>query len=219
MYKVLEDISLDEASLIVVDTNLVQRKNLLPSEKAKAYKIQKEMLEKNNSTRSVNFEFFEEENTLNTREIAEDKNLCHDVNLEKSRSIYRYLRLNYLIPELLKKVDDKELSLVIGVELSYLKEDEQSEVFNYFFEKDILLKLNLEISKSIRERAKSIKISKEVLDLIVEKYLKPKTPRSFKINFKDIKEISSREIKTDKEAKDYIIDCIKFFEENKNKEM
>ncbi|WP_317367397.1 ParB N-terminal domain-containing protein [uncultured Tyzzerella sp.] len=219
MYKVLEDISLEDAKLIVVDTNLIQRKNLLPSEKAKAYKIQKEMLEKNNSKRSVNFEFFQEENALNTGEIAEDKNLCHDVNLEKNRSIYRYLRLNYLRPEFLKKVDDKEISLVMGVELSYLKEDEQKEVFTYFFERDNFLKLNLEICKNIREKAKSIKISKEVLDLIIEKYLKPKTSRSFKINFKNIKEISSREIKTDKEAKDYIMDCIKFYEENKNKEM
>lgn len=213
MYKIIENISQDEAMLIVADANLVQRQKLLPSEKAKAYQIQQEVLGNKNTKRSEVFAKILEENTLNTGEIAEDKNLYHDVTKENRMTIYRYLRLNYLIPELLEKVDNKEISLVLGVELSNLKEDEQMEVFKYFLQEN-KIKLNMEICKKIREKSEKIKITYEVLELIVESLNKPKKSRTFKLNFKEIREISKRELKTDKDAKEYILKAVKFYEEN-----
>ena len=210
MYKIKEDISLDDARLILVDTNLVQRKNLLPSERAKAYKIWKQVLEQKQVKRSENFVF---ENSSNTGEIAEQENLCHDVTNEQKRSIYRYLRLNYLINELVNKVDEKELSLVIAVELSYLKEDIQNIVFDYFF-LNKKSSLSMDICKKIREKATKVEITEETLALIIESVEKKKTPRTFKLNFKDIREISNKTFTTDKEAKDYVLECVRFYEEN-----
>ena len=216
MYKIIENISQDEAMLIVADANLVQRQKILPSEKAKAYRIQQEVFKNKDTIRSKNFAKILEENSLNIGEIAEDTDLCHDVNFEKNRSIYRYLRLNYLISELLEKVDNKEISLVLGVELSYLKEYDQMEVFNYFYKED-KAKLNMELCKKIRKKAEKVQLTFEILELIVESLNKPKKLRSFKLNFKEIREISKRELKTDKDAQDYILECVKFYEEN-NKE-
>lgn len=211
MYKVKEDISLEDARLILVDTNLVQRKNLLPSERAKAYKIWKQVLEQKQTKRSENFVF---ENRFNTGEIAEQESLCHDVTNEQKRSIYRYLRLNYLIKDLLNKVDEKQLNLVMAVELSYLKDDIQQTVFNYFFINNKAT-LNMDICKKIREKAIKLDITEETLSLIIESVEKKKIPRTFKLNFKDIREISNRTFTTDKEAKDYVLECVKFYEENK----
>lgn len=213
MYKVIEDIPEDYARLIVADANLCQRQKLLPSEKAKAYKIQQEVLENINTKRSEIFAFFSEENTLKAGETAEDKSLCHDVNFDKNRNIYRYLRLNYLIPVILEKVDNQTISLIIGVELSYLKEREQKVVYQYFFEEDNT-KINIDICKKIREKSKEIEVTKEVLILITEGLKNSKKSRTFKLKFEEVREISSKDINTEKEAKEYVIKCIKFYEEN-----
>ncbi len=213
MYKIKEDISLDDARLILVDTNLVQRKNLLPSERAKAYKIWQQALKEKQAKRSEIFVF---ENAVNTREIAEHRENSHDGNFEKTTSIYRYLRLNYLIKDLLNKVDEKELSLVMAEELSYLKEDVQNIVFDYFFIQN-KSSLSIDICKKIREKATKVEITEETLALIIESVEKKKIPRTFKLNFKDIREISNKIFTTDKEAKDYVLECVRFYEEN-NKE-
>lgn len=218
MYKVVSNISDDDARLIVADANLCQREKLLPSERAKAYKIQQEVLKNKNTSRSDVFAKILEENAQNPSEMAEHKNLFHDETKEKRVSMWRYLRLNYLISELLEKIDKKEISIVIGVELSYLKEDEQKVVYQYFFEES-KCKLTLDICKKIREKAEKIAIIKEIIDLIVESVLKPKNSRTFKLNFKEIRELSKKELKTDKEAKEYILECIKYYEANKENEL
>ena len=74
MYIIKENISIDDARIIVVDTNLVQRKTILPSERAKAYEMWKNSLSKKQTNRSENFVF---ENAVNTGEIAEHSNLYH----------------------------------------------------------------------------------------------------------------------------------------------
>lgn len=213
MYKIIENISQNDAMLIVADANLVQRQKLLPSEKAKVYQIQQQVLNNKNTKRSEVFMEISQENDLNIGEIAEDTKNCTEFNFEKSRNIYKYLRLNYLIPELLEKVDNKEISIVLGVELSYLKEDEQIEVFKYFLQES-KAKLNMEVCRKIREKSEKIQITYEILELIVESLNKPKNSRTFKLNFKEIREISKRDLKTDKDAKDYILECVKFYEEN-----
>ncbi|WP_317367512.1 ParB N-terminal domain-containing protein [uncultured Tyzzerella sp.] len=213
MYKIKENISLEDARLILVDTNLVQRKDILPSERAKAYKIWKQVLEQKQAKRSENFVF---ENAVNTGEIAEQKDLYHDVTNENRMTIFRYLRLNYLITDLLNKVDEKELSLVMAVELSYLKENVQNIVFDYFFIQN-KSSLSMDICKKIREKATKVEITEETLALIIESVEKKKIPRTFKLNFKDIREISNKTFTTDKEAKDYVLECVRFYEEN-NKE-
>lgn len=213
MYVLKENITIDDAMLILIDTNLVQRKNLLPSERAKAYKIWQQALKEKQAKRSENFVF---ENSSNTGKIAEQKDLYHDVTNENRMTIFRYLRLNYLITDLLNKVDEKELSLVMAVELSYLKENLQNIVFDYFFIQN-KSSLSMDICKKIREKATKVEITEETLALIIESVEKKKIPRTFKLNFKDIREISNKTFTTDKEAKDYVLECVRFYEEN-NKE-
>lgn len=214
MYKIKENISLDDARLIVVDTNLVQRREILPSERAKAYSIQQKVLCNKDTNRSVKTLFID---TLNTGETAEQESLSPEVTndkIEESRmNIFRYLRLNHLTDQLLNKVDESELSIKMGVELSYLDILAQEEVFSYFFV-DKTERLSLDICKKIKQEAKKMPINRDTLDIIIGKMKKKKsTSRDFKIKVKDIEELTNITFSTDKEARDYIIKCIKFYEE------
>lgn len=104
----------DTAAIAVVDSNL-HREHILPSEKAFAYKLKYEALKHQGTSCQVGTKLRTDE------QIAENAN-------ESARQIQRYIRLTYLIPEFLEKMDRNEIALSVGVELSYLDESSQREV-------------------------------------------------------------------------------------------
>ena len=104
----------DAAAIAVVDSNL-HREHILPSEKAFAYKLKYEALKHQGTSCQVGTKLRTDE------QIAENAN-------ESARQIQRYIRLTYLIPEFLEKMDKGEIALSVGVELSFLDESSQREV-------------------------------------------------------------------------------------------
>lgn len=106
----------EEAVIMMVDSN-IQRESLLPSEKAFAYKMKLEAqkaMEKQGA----------QVGHLKSRDIVAQ-------NSDDSREqIRRYIRLTFLIPELLKMVDEKRIAFTPAVELSYLPEDEQQLLYS-----------------------------------------------------------------------------------------
>ena len=106
----------DAAVLLMVDSNL-QRENILPSERAFAYKMKLEAL-KNQGARS----------DLTSRQVGEKlwsvSQVGADAN-ESERQVHRFIRLTNLIPELLDMVDEKKIAFNPAVELSYLDESQQ----------------------------------------------------------------------------------------------
>ena len=104
----------DAAAIAVVDSNL-HREHILPSEKAFAYKLKYEALKHQGTSCQVGTKFRTDE------QIAENAN-------DSARQIQRYIRLTYLIPEFLEKMDRNEIALSVGVELSFLDESSQREV-------------------------------------------------------------------------------------------
>jgi ParB family transcriptional regulator, chromosome partitioning protein len=109
----------DTAAIAVVDSNL-HREHILPSEKAFAYKLKMEALS-HQGKRTV-LTSSQVETKLRT-----DEQLGMDTG-ESRATIQRYIRLTYLIPEFLKKMDNGEIALSVGVELSFLGEQSQREV-------------------------------------------------------------------------------------------
>ena len=102
-----------EIEIAVVDSNL-QREHILPSEKAKAYKLKMEAMKKQGKRTDL------------TSDQVGPKLAVEKISDEDSASqVKRYIRLNYLIPELLQMVDEERIALTPAVELSYLTEDEQ----------------------------------------------------------------------------------------------
>ena len=113
---IIRDLDDDAAVLVMVDSN-IQREELLPSERAFAYKMKLEAL-KHQGARS----------DLTSRQVVGKLEMADVVGQnagESGRQVQRYIRLTELIPELLDMVDERKLAFNPAVEVSYLKRDEQ----------------------------------------------------------------------------------------------
>ena len=109
---IVREMSDDEAVIAMVDANL-QRETILPSEKAFAYKMKLEAIKHQGVTsRQVG------EKLLSVTQVSKDSD-------DSERQIQRYIRLTYLIPELLSMVDDNKIAFNPAVEISYLDKLEQ----------------------------------------------------------------------------------------------
>ena len=113
---IVRELDDDAAVILMVDSNL-QRENILPSERAFAYKMKLEAL-KNQGARS----------DLTSRQVGEKlwsvSQVSTDAN-ESERQVHRFIRLTNLVPELLDMVDEKKIAFNPAVELSYLDEAQQ----------------------------------------------------------------------------------------------
>ena len=113
---VVRELSDDEAIIAMVDSNM-QREEILPSERAFAYKMKLDAM--NRQGKRTDLTFSQVGIKFNSyEELSEQSG-------DSRNQIHRYIRLTHLIPELLEKVDKKEIAFNPGVELSYLKEEEQ----------------------------------------------------------------------------------------------
>ena len=109
---IVREMSDDEAVIAMVDANL-QRETILPSEKAFAYKMKLEAIKHQGVTsRQLG------EKLLSVTQVSKDSD-------DSERQIQRYIRLTYLIPELLSMVDDNKIAFNPAVEISYLDKSEQ----------------------------------------------------------------------------------------------
>ena len=113
---IVRDLDDDAATIIMVDSNL-QRENLLPSERAFAYKMKLEAL-KNQGARSDLTSC-----QVGTKFRADE--LLAENSSESARNVQRFIRLTNLVPELLDMVDEKKIAFNPAVELSYLDESQQ----------------------------------------------------------------------------------------------
>ena len=105
---IIEELTKDEAIVQMVDSN-IHREHILPSEKAFAYKMKSEALKHQGKTYG--------------QVVHKSRDNISDT--ESGRNVQRYIRLTYLIPELLKFVDEERIAFTPAVELSYLSEYEQ----------------------------------------------------------------------------------------------
>ena len=110
----------DEAVVTMVDSNL-QREHILPSERAKAYKMKMEALKHQGKRTDLT------SCQVGTR-LRADEELAKQTG-ESARTVQRFVRLNNLIPELLDLVDEKKIAFNPAVEISYMKPEEQKEFY------------------------------------------------------------------------------------------
>jgi len=115
----IRPVSRDEAAIMVVDSNL-HREHILPSEKAFAYKLKADALKHQGQRNDLTSEQLAPK--LSTELIAEQEGISKD-------TVKRYIRLTKLIPDILKMVDEQRIAFSVGVELSYLTENEQQDLF------------------------------------------------------------------------------------------
>lgn len=117
---IVRELDDDEATIIMVDSNL-QRENIFPSEKAFAYKMKLEAM--NRQGKRTDLTFSQLGKKLNSYEELADK------SGDSRNQIFRYIRLTNLHPDILEMVDEKQIAFNPAVEISYLAENEQHSLF------------------------------------------------------------------------------------------
>ncbi len=117
----------DEAAIMLVDSNL-HREHILPSEKAFAYRLKMEAMSRQGYRSDLTS--CQLGTKLRTDEIIAEN------STDSARQIQRYIRLTYLIPELLEMMDEDKIALSVGVELSFLDEQMQYDLLRVIEELD-----------------------------------------------------------------------------------
>ena len=117
---IIRPVNRDEAAIMVVDSNL-HREHILPSEKAYAYKLKLEAMSRQGYRSDLT------SNQVGRR--LETADIIAEQSDESKTQIRRYIRLTKLIPDILKMVDEQRIAFSVGVELSYLTENEQQDLF------------------------------------------------------------------------------------------
>ncbi len=108
----------DTATIMMVDSNL-QRENILPSEKAKAYKMKLEAIKRQGARTDLTSTQVAQK--LSVEQVGDDAGISKD-------QVRRYIRLTELEPELQQMVDEKKIAFTPSVELSYLQPEEQKQL-------------------------------------------------------------------------------------------
>ena len=125
---IVKELTRDEATVILVDLNL-QRDEVLPSEKAHAYKMKMDAL-KNQGARTDLTSTQSVSKFRTAEEVGKENN-------ESRETVRRYIRLTYLIPEILKLVDEGRIAFTPAVELSFLSLEEQHEVYGFYENEEV----------------------------------------------------------------------------------
>ena len=168
----------EEAVIEMVDSNL-QREHILPSEKAKAYKMKYEALKRKAGRPSKDNCTPSEHNFEGKRTVE----IIGDENGESKEQIRRFIRLNELTPELLEFVDEGKIGMRPAVELSYLQEEEMRDLVDFIDNEEVFPSH----AQTIRMRAlsKDGKLDREAIDTIMNEE-KPNQKARIKIPMEKI---------------------------------
>ena len=186
----------DAAIIALVDSNL-HREHLLPSEKAFAYRMKMEAMNHQGRTSGQLGQKWTRDSMANESD-------------DSSRQIQRYIRLTYLIPEILQMVDEKKIALTPAVELSYLTESQQRDLLETMESEDCTPSLSQ--SQQLKKLSQSGELS---MDRILELLQQPKANQEEKLRFdlKDIRHYFPKNYTTERIQKT-ILQLLEKFERN-----
>lgn len=195
-----------EARLQMISANLEQRDELLPSEKAWAYREQMELLRRKAGRPAKG----------NSPQTAGNFETADKLGAEAGESgdtVYRYVRLTYLTPELLEAVDAGNLGFGVGVTLSYLSRENQEAVYDYFFVTH-KLSINGALADTLRASdEKGVTLTAERLAVILAPAVPVKRFNKVSVPMKQLRSYFPAEA-TPKEVEKRIVEIVrKYFEE------
>lgn len=199
---IIREMSDDEAVIAMVDANL-QREHILPSEKAFAYKMKLDAIKHQGVASSQ----------LGTKLIRSDEKVAIDAG-ESRNQIQRYIRLIYLIPELLSMVDENKIAFNPAVEISYLEQSEQRVLLN-------AMELN-DCTPSHAQAIRLKKLSQEgvlqdqtIYDILAEQ--KPNQQEQYKFRREDIRKYFPKSY-TDKQVCDTVIKLLEQWQRRRERD-
>lgn len=198
---IIREMSDDEAVIAMVDANL-QREHILPSEKAFAYKMKLDAIKHQGVTSAQ-----VGQKLLSVEKVAEDAG-------ESRNQVKRYIRLTYLIPELLEMVDENKIAFNPAVEISYLEQSEQRVLLNA-----------MELNDCTPSHAQSIRLKKlsqdgvlndqTIYDILAEQ--KPNQQEQYKFKREDIRKYFPKSY-TDKQVCDTVIKLLEQWQRRRERD-
>ena len=197
----VQDLTRDEAVIAMVDSNL-QREVILPSEKARAYKMRLESMNRQGQRSDLTSSPM----ATKLHRGRSDDEMAAIVG-EGKDNIRRYIRLNELVPSLLDMVDEKQIALRPAVEISYLTKEEQN-----------ILSDSIEYNDATPSHAQTIKMRKfseegnltaAVIESIMEEE-KPNQKTSSQFKDERIRKLIPQTIPRERES-DYVVKALEFY--------
>lgn len=191
----------DAAIIALVDSNL-HREHLLPSEKTFAYKMKMEAMSHQG-----------QRSDFTSSQVATKLDSASSIGKSQGESrdqVFRYIRLTYLIPEILQMVDEQKIALTPAVELSYLAESQQRDLLETMESEDFTPSLSQ--SQQLKKLSQSGVLS---MDRILELLQQPKANQEEKLRFdlKDIRHYFPKNYTTERIQKT-ILQLLEKFERN-----
>lgn len=198
---IVREMTDDEAVIAMVDANL-QREHILPSEKAFAYKMKLDAIKHQGVTsRQLG------EKLLSVTQVSKESD-------DSERQVQRYIRLTYLIPELLSMVDENKIAFNPAVEISYLDKAEQRVLLNA-----------MELNDCTPSHAQSIRLKKlsqegvlqdqRIYDILAEQ--KPNQQEQYKFKREDIRKYFPQSY-TDKQICDIVIKLLEQWQRRRERD-
>ena len=206
----VQELTHDEAVLSMVDSNL-QREEILPSEKAKAYKMRLESMKRQGQRTDLTptpvVEKLKNKESLSVSQMGEEVG-------ESREQIRRYIRLTELIEPLLDMVDEKKIALRPAVEISYLTKEEQTVLCDA-----------IEYCDASPSHAHTIKMRKfseegKLTDSVIESIMEEEKPnQKIPSQFKDerIRKLIPHTIPKEREA-DYVVQALEFYNRHRERD-
>lgn len=202
---VVTDLNDDEAIIMMVDSNC-QRSNILPSEKAFSYKMKLDAIKRQGKRTD-----------LTLSQVGKKFNAYEELARSSGDSrnqVHRYIRLTYLVPELLEFIDNGRMKMQPAVELSYLDEEAQRDIVDIIDETDVFPSF----SQSVRMRKtdKGELTYEKISEILSED--KPNQRPTYRISAEKISQLIPREY-NDRQAEEYIIKALECYRKTLNRKM
>ena len=197
----VREMTRDEAIILMVESNL-QRSTILPSEKAFSYKMRLEAM--NRQGQRTDLTYSPLGNKL--QGVKSSDVMAEEVG-ESKNTIFRYIRLTELIPELLQLVDESRIAFRPAVELSYLKKEEQASLLEEISYTDATPSLAQAIK--MKKFSNEGKLSQEVIESIMSEE-KSNQKEKINIKYEDARKFIPASVPYDKTG-DYIMKALEYY--------
>lgn len=193
---IVRDLTDDEATILMVDSN-VQREEILPSERAWAFKMKLEAL--NRQGKRVDLTSTPSVQKLSVEIVAEEFGISRE-------QVRRYVALTNLDSALLKMVDENKIALRPAVQISYMKKQDQKELLDAIESFDATP--SEKQAKLLRDLSENGILDRDKIDEIMAEE-KPNQVVQYKIKYERFRKYLPKNVETEQEVEDFFLICIK----------
>lgn len=193
---IVRELTDDEATILMVDSN-VQREEILPSERAWAFKMKLEAL--NRQGKRVDLTSTPSVQKLSVEIVAEEFGISRE-------QVRRYVALTNLDSALLKMVDENKIALRPAVQISYMKKQDQKELLDAIESFDATP--SEKQAKLLRDLSENGILDRDKIDEIMAEE-KPNQVIQYKIKYERFRKYLPKNVETEQEVEDFLLICIK----------